>query len=185
MKLYGGIDLHSNNSVVALLDEEERLVYRKRLGNDAPGILEALAPYREAIVGLVVESTYNWYWLVDALMEAGYAVHLANTTALVQYSGLKYSDDDSDARWLAELLHRGLLAEGYIYPKEDRASLSKFAVSGRLSRSRLMAAKRREENAGTGCESLIKISKISTYHQARAIPCFSTRRSSAVVMSGN
>ena len=62
---------------------------RKRLANDAPGILEALAPYREAIVGLVVESTYNWYWLVDALMEAGYAVHLANTAALVQYSGLK------------------------------------------------------------------------------------------------
>jgi transposase len=121
MKLYGGIDLHSNNSVVALLDEEERLVYRKRLANDAAGILAALAPYREAIVGLVVESTYNWYWLVDALMEAGYAVHLANTAALVQYSGLKYSDDDSDARWLAQRLRRGELPEGYIYPKADRA----------------------------------------------------------------
>ena len=121
MKLYGGIDLHSNNSVLALLDEEERLVYRKRLPNDATAILEALGAYREAIVGLVVESTYNWYWLVDALMEAGYRVHLANTAALVQYTGLKYSDDDSDARWLAELLHRGMLAEGYIYPKEDRA----------------------------------------------------------------
>ena len=121
MKLYGGIDLHSNNSVVALLDEDERLVYRKRLANEAPSILEALAPYREGIVGLVVESTYNWYWLVDALMEGGYPVHLANTAALVQYSGLKYSDDDADARWLAQLLHRGLLAEGYIYPKEDRA----------------------------------------------------------------
>jgi transposase len=58
---------------------------------------------------------------VDALKEAGYWVHLANTAAIVLYSGLKYSDDDSDARWLAELLHRGLLAEGYIYPKEDRA----------------------------------------------------------------
>ena len=121
MKLYGGIDLHSNNSVVALLDEDERLVYRKRLPNDAPGILEALAPYREAIVGLVVESTYNWYWLVDALMEAGYAVHLANTAALVQYSGLKYSDDDSDTRWLAQRLRRGELPEGYIYPKAERA----------------------------------------------------------------
>jgi hypothetical protein len=44
MKLYGGIDLHSNNSVVALLDEEERLVYRKCVANDAAGILAALAP---------------------------------------------------------------------------------------------------------------------------------------------
>jgi transposase len=59
MKLYGGIDLRSNSSVVALLDEEEQLVYRKRLANDAAGIVEALAPYREGLVGLVVESTYN------------------------------------------------------------------------------------------------------------------------------
>jgi transposase len=121
MKLYGGIDLHSNNSVVALLDEQDRVVYRKRLPNEAGALLEALAPYREAIVGLVVESTYNWYWLVDALMEAGYRVHLANTAAIVQYSGLKYSDDDSDAAWLAKLLRLGLLPEGYIYPKAERA----------------------------------------------------------------
>jgi transposase len=121
MKLYGGIDLHSNNSVVALLDEAGRVVYRKRLPNDAAGVLEALAPYRDAIVGLVVESTYNWYWLVDALMETGYRVHLANTAAIVQYSGLKYSDDDSDACWLAQLLRLGVLPEGYIYPKDERA----------------------------------------------------------------
>jgi transposase len=121
MKLYGGIDLHSNNSVVALCDEDDRVVYRHRLPNDAEVILAALAPYREELVGLVVESTYNWYWLVDALMDAGYRVHLANTAAIVQYSGLKYSDDDSDAAWLAKLLRLGLLPEGYIYPKAQRA----------------------------------------------------------------
>jgi transposase len=97
------------------------VVYRKRLPSEARALLEALAPYREAIVGLVVESTYNWYWLVDALMEAGYAVHLANTAAIVQYSGLKYSDDDCDAAWLAKLLRLGLLPEGTIYPKGERA----------------------------------------------------------------
>jgi len=32
--LYSGIDLHSNNSLVALSDEEDRIVYRKRLPND-------------------------------------------------------------------------------------------------------------------------------------------------------
>jgi transposase len=106
---------------VALLDEADRVVYRRRLANDAAGVLEALAPYREAIVGLVVESTYNWYWLLDALMETGYRVHLANTAAIVQYSGLKYSDDDSDACWLAQLLRLGVLPEGYIYPKDERA----------------------------------------------------------------
>lgn len=54
-------------------------------------------------------------------MEAGYRVHLANTAAIVQYQGLKFSNDDSDARWLAKLLRLGWLPEGYIYPKEERA----------------------------------------------------------------
>lgn len=61
-----------------------------------------------------MESTYNWYWLVDGLMEAGYRVHLANTAAIVQYQGLKFNDDASDAQWLAKLLRLGLLPEGYI-----------------------------------------------------------------------
>jgi transposase len=80
-----------------------------------------LSPYRESIEGLVVEATYNWYWLVDGLMEAGYRLHLANTAAIVQYEGMKYSDDDTDACWLAKLLRLGLLPEGYIYPREARA----------------------------------------------------------------
>ena len=120
MKLYGGIDLHSDNSVIALLDEEDKVVYRRRLPNDIELVLGELAPFQEAIEGLVVESTYNWYWLVDGLMAAGYRVHLANTAAIVQYQGLKYADDDTDARWLAKLLRLELLPEGYIYPKEER-----------------------------------------------------------------
>jgi len=121
MKLYGGIDLHSNNSVIALLDEADKVVYRQRVPNDLQLVLADLEPHRDSIEGLVVESTYNWYWLVDGLMEAGYRVHLANTGAIVQYAGLKYADDDSDARWLAKLLRLGVLPEGYIYPKEERA----------------------------------------------------------------
>jgi transposase len=112
MKLYGGIDLHSNNSVVVLLDEEDQVVYEKRLPNDLSYLLLELGPYRERIEGLVVESTFNWYWLVDGLMEAGYRMHLANTAAIQQYGGLKYTDDRSDARWLAHLLRLGLLPEG-------------------------------------------------------------------------
>jgi transposase len=121
MKLYGGIDLHSNNSVIALLNKQAQVIYRQRLPNDLTLILTELKPYKRGIQGLVVESTYNWYWLVDGLMEAGYRVHLANTTAITQYSGLKYSNDESDASWLAKLLRLGLLPEGYIYPRAERS----------------------------------------------------------------
>jgi transposase len=121
MPLYGGIDLHANNSVVVLLNAQDQVIYQKRLPNDLPTILAALAPHPGEIEGLVVESTYNWYWLVDGLMEAGYRVHLATPAAIQQYSGLKYSDDHSDARWLAHLLRLGVLPKGYIYPKAERA----------------------------------------------------------------
>jgi hypothetical protein len=46
MKLYGGIDPHSNSSVVALLDADDQVVYRQRLSNDAAEIVAALAPFR-------------------------------------------------------------------------------------------------------------------------------------------
>src|SRR6195256_3156363 len=121
MKLYGGIDLHSNNCVVVLVDEDSREVLRKRIDNDLSKMIDLLERYQSDITGLVVESTYNWYWLVDGLMEAGFKVHLANPAAMQQYSGLKYSDDHSDARWLAHMLRLGVLPEGYIYPKAARA----------------------------------------------------------------
>src|SRR5215475_11548246 len=121
MPLYGGIDLHANNSVVVVLNEQDEVIYQKRLANDLATILGQLAPYHTQLQGVVVESTYNWYWLVDGLMEASYCVHLANPAAMQQYSGLKYTDDHSDARWLAHLLRLGVLPEGYIYPKAARA----------------------------------------------------------------
>jgi transposase len=121
MPLYGGIDLHANNSVVVLLNEQDQVIYQKRLPNHLPTILEPLSRHHREIEGVVVESTYNWYWLVDGLMEVGYRVHLANPAAIQQYSGLKYTDDHSDARWLAHLLRLGVLPEGYIYPKGERA----------------------------------------------------------------
>jgi len=121
MKLYVGIDLHSTNNVTVVQDEEDRVVTQRRLANDLKSVIALLEPYREDIVGIVVESTYNWYWLVDGLQAEGYKVHLANTAAIPQYQGLKYTDDHSDARHLAKLLRLKLLPEGYIYPKEQRS----------------------------------------------------------------
>jgi transposase len=118
--LYAGIDLHSNNSVLVISNECETVVYEKRLTNDINVICNALARYASELAGIVVESTFNWYWLVDGLQAAGYTVHLANTVAIQQYSGLKHGDDKSDARWLAQMLRLGILPEAYIYPAELR-----------------------------------------------------------------
>lgn len=118
--LYAGIDLHSNNNVLVIIDGSNMVVYEKRLKNELAAVLAALAPYGPKLAGVVVESTFNWYWLVDGLQAAGYTVHLANTGAIQQYSGLKYGDDVSDARWLALMLQLGILPEAYIYPADLR-----------------------------------------------------------------
>jgi transposase len=94
--------------VLSLLDEDDRLIYERRLPNELDVILIELAAYREALVGLVVESTFNGYGLVDGLMEAGYTVHLSNPAASKAYEGLKPTDDRHDARWLAHLLRLGI-----------------------------------------------------------------------------
>jgi transposase len=121
MELYSGLDLHSRNTYIGILDTDFKRVFKKRIPNKLDQILETLEPFREQLKGLVVESTYNWYWLVDGLMDAGYGcVHLANPSAIRQYEGLKHSDDKHDAFFLAQLLILGILPQGYIYPKEDR-----------------------------------------------------------------
>jgi transposase len=56
---YCGIDLHSNNSVVIVSDEEDRIVFSKRLPNDLGQIGAALEPHREDLAGVVIESTYK------------------------------------------------------------------------------------------------------------------------------
>ncbi|MCH7666019.1 MAG: IS110 family transposase [Acidobacteria bacterium] len=121
MPLYAGIDLHANNSFLAVIDETDQLVEARRLPNDLELILKLLEPYRQELAGIAVESTFNWYWLVDGLEESDYRVHLVNTLAAKQYQGLKYTDDKTDARWLAHMLRLGILPTGWIYPKEKRA----------------------------------------------------------------
>jgi transposase len=120
MPLYVGDDLHSNNNFLAICDHDGKRIFQKKLKNDPKAILAALEPYKHDVEQIAVESTYNWYWLVDLLMDEHYDVKLANPSAIQQYEGLKHIDDKHDAFWLAEMLRLGILPTGYIYPKETR-----------------------------------------------------------------
>ena len=138
MNKYSGIDLHSNNSVVVVIDENDRVLCERRVPNNLEQIVALLAPHRGDLKGVVVESTFNWYWLVDGLQRAGFDVKLANTAALDQYSGLKYSGDEHDARHLAHVLRLGILRTGYIYPPEQRAVRDLSRKRVQLVQSRTM-----------------------------------------------
>ena len=134
--LYAGSDLHGNSNFLGIIDAQGKRVFKKKMPNELALIRETLQPFQGELFGIAVESTYNWYWLVDGLMEEGYRVHLANPSAIQQYAGLKHADDKHDAFWLAEMLRLGILPEGHIYPREERPVRDLLRKRGHLVRLR-------------------------------------------------
>ncbi len=120
MKIMVGIDLHSNNALCGLMDESGRRLLHKKLPCDLATILQLLKPYRDRIATIGIESTFNWYWLVDGLQDAGYHVVLANPAAMQPYTGKKHTDDVSDAYFIAELLRLDLLPLAHIPDRKVR-----------------------------------------------------------------
>lgn len=120
MKIMVGIDLHSNNALCGLMDGNGRRLRHRKLPCDLDAILALLQPYKKRIATIGIESTFNWYWLVDGLQDAGYHVVLANPAAMQPYSGKKHTDDVSDAYFIAELLRLNLLPTGHIPDRQTR-----------------------------------------------------------------
>lgn len=114
-KLMAGLDLHSNNIMVGIVDNQGKRVAQQKVECNIQKLMRFLEPFKADLEKVAVESTFNWYWLVDGLQAAGYSVALANPAGIVQYSGLKHADDTSDAFFLAELLRLNILPTGYIY----------------------------------------------------------------------
>src|SRR5271170_4624546 len=119
-KLMAGIDLHSNNLFCAIVDMNGKRVFEKKLPCDLESVLQALKPFKKRLEKVAVESTYNWYWLVDGLQDDGYPVVLANPAAMQQYDGLKHADDKSDGFFLAEMLRLDILPTGHICDRQVR-----------------------------------------------------------------
>ena len=120
MKIYAGIDLHSNNAVCGLVDGSGRRLERRKLANELGEIEEVLRPHKEHLEQVAIEATYNWYWLVDGLQDRGYPVVLANPAAMHQYEGIKHTDDVSDAFFVAELARLGRLPTAHICERKLR-----------------------------------------------------------------
>jgi len=170
MSLYAGMDLHGNSNYVAIMDSKGKRIAQKKLPNDRRLILETLQPHQAKISGIAVESTYNWYWVVDTLMEAGYCVHLANPSAIQRYSGLKYTDDQHDAFWLAEMLRLGILPEGYIYPKEERPIRDLLRKRGHLVKLRTSLIISLQNIISRNCGVRLNANKVKELKKNRVSP---------------
>jgi transposase len=169
-QLYAGCDLHGNSNFFGIIDGQGKKVFKKKLPNDLGLILPTLEPFQKELVGIAVESTYNWYWVADGLMEKGYRIHLANPSAIQQYVGLKHSDDKHDAFWLAEMLRLGILPEGYIYPKEERPVRDLLRKRGHLMRLRTSVLISLENIISRNCGRKVNANDVKRLREDRVTP---------------
>ncbi|MBA2481748.1 MAG: IS110 family transposase [Planctomycetes bacterium] len=119
MTYYCGIDLGRSSSHVCVIDEEQRVLFDRKLPNRPEAITACLTPFRDQ-VRTVVESTATWYWLVDCLQDAQIPVTLAHTYGLHAITRAKIKTDKRDARTLARLLRSNMIPPAYIYPRDRR-----------------------------------------------------------------
>jgi len=119
-KLMAGIDLHGNNLVIGVINQNGKRVTHRKLDCDLKQVTEFLEPLKPQLQSMAVESTFNWYWLVDGLQAQGYKIDLANPAKIEQYSGIKHADDKHDAFHLAELQRLNILPKAHIYDAQLR-----------------------------------------------------------------
>jgi transposase len=106
--------------LIAFLQGDGGRISCTKLPCDLQSVRQHLEPYKKQLRGIAVESTFNWYWLVDGLQDHDYPVSLANPAGIKQYDGIKHADDKNDAWFLAELLRLNILPCGYIYDPQLR-----------------------------------------------------------------
>ncbi len=116
---YCGIDLSARDSHLCVVDETLSIHLQQKAANELPRISNLLLPFKPNLQ-IVVESTFNWYWLVDGLQANGFHVSLAHTLGLAMITQAKVKTDRRDAFTLAKLLRAGVIPKSYIYPASTR-----------------------------------------------------------------
>jgi len=115
-----GMDQHKRFTVARSVDAETGEVGGVRLEHDAPERIGEYLRSFEAGTRVIVETTGNWYWLVDLIEETGCEAHLANTVEARRILKARAKTDGRDALNLALLDADGLLPEVYVPPREIR-----------------------------------------------------------------
>lgn len=119
MRYHIGCDAHKNYSVFEILGERGEKLGPQRVehtGESFKNYLKTLPPDSE----IAVETIGSWYWIVDAMEEAGHKPLLANAGKAKKMRGNLNKTDKLDAEGLALLLKSGTLPSVWLPPKSLR-----------------------------------------------------------------
>ena len=134
---YCGIDLGSKHSQICVINERDDVLYNKKLRNHIDSFISLLKEYGSQLK-VLVESTFNWDWIVDGLQAAGIHVELAHAFGLSAITSAKVKTDKRDAETLARLLRVDMVPTAYIYPTAERGYRDLLRHRMRLIRQRTM-----------------------------------------------
>lgn len=114
-----GIDLHAQTMAICIMDKNGKILIKKSIKCEMGLLMEQLKPFLKSIT-VGVESTYNWYWLLDGLKKNKVLCHLGHALYIKRMCGNKHKNDPVDARGIADLLRTNKFPSAYDYPEEMR-----------------------------------------------------------------
>ncbi len=114
-----GIDLHAKNMRACIMDKEGKIIKQKTIDCRPGDVMEFIKPFRNDVT-VGVESTYNWYWLIDTLKGNSVPCSLGHALYIKRKMSSKHKNDPVDARGIADLLRTNQFPIAYAYPTEMR-----------------------------------------------------------------
>jgi len=118
---YCGIDLHTKNMFVCILDSGGNTRVHQNIRTDPGALLRLLAPFREDIV-VSVECMFTWYWIANLCTQENIPFVLGHALYMKAIHGGKAKNDKIDSLKIATLLRGGMLPQAYVYPARMRAT---------------------------------------------------------------
>lgn len=119
MNYFTGCDAHKKYSIFTGIDNECQVQFTKRVEHNREEFREFLETLNPG-TPIAVESTGNWYWIIDEMEKAGHLPSLAHAAKAKLMMGNINKTDKLDARGLAILLRNGTLPSIWIPPSEIR-----------------------------------------------------------------
>lgn len=118
-KYYCGIDLHSKEMYVCILDGDGEIKEHRNIKSNPEEFLEIIKPYREDIA-VAVECIFTWYWIADLCRNESIPFVLGHALYMKAIHGGKTKSDKIDSEKIARLLKAGMMPQAHAYPAEMR-----------------------------------------------------------------
>ena len=118
---YCGIDLHTKNMYVCILDQAGKILVHKNISTSPQALMQILEPFQPD-VAVTVECIFTWYWIADLCQEENIPFILGHALYMKAIHGAKTKNDKIDSHKIAVLLRGGMIPMAYVYPSEMRST---------------------------------------------------------------